>query len=79
MYIPQIGAVYIWSYVYNIIRLSGSKSDENINGNVSISPEEALQEALLSKDSTRSEDYEAQAQLSEDNVRSFISLFVMLL
>ncbi|PSS00350.1 Protein PIN-LIKES like [Actinidia chinensis var. chinensis] len=66
-----IGAVYIWSYVYNIIRLSGSKSDENINGNVSISPEEALQEALLSKDSTRSEDYEAQAQLSEDNVTAF--------
>ncbi|XP_057469023.1 protein PIN-LIKES 1-like isoform X2 [Actinidia eriantha] len=81
-----IGAVYIWSYVYNIIRLSGSKSDENINGNVSISPEEALQEALLSKDSSRSEDlqeallskessrsedYEAQARISGDNVTVF--------
>ncbi|GFZ09523.1 auxin efflux carrier family protein [Actinidia rufa] len=81
-----IGAVYIWSYVYNIIRLSGSKSDGNINGNVSISPEEALQEALLSKDSSRSEDlqeallskessrsedYEAQTRLSGDNVTAF--------
>ncbi|XP_059623379.1 protein PIN-LIKES 1-like isoform X2 [Cornus florida] len=80
-----IGAVYIWSYIYNIIRAYGSKSntDTDINdptnsikssvGTSEVS--ESNTEALLSKDSPRSEDYEAQAELmhigSEDKVSIF--------
>ncbi|KAL6959780.1 hypothetical protein U1Q18_039935 [Sarracenia purpurea var. burkii] len=73
-----IGAVYIWSYAYNIIRIYGSKSDEVINGNDPRTPgetSESFREALLSEDCPRSEDYEVQAEIptigSEDKVPVF--------
>ncbi|THG17527.1 hypothetical protein TEA_011439 [Camellia sinensis var. sinensis] len=68
------GSIYIWSYVYNIMRVSQSKSNEevNINGSSSIigmksqSPRqtsESFTQALPSNDCPRSRDTEAQAQL----------------
>lgn len=73
----QIGAVYIWTYVYNIIRASSSKkNEENTEGNDSIGRgeiSESWTEPLVSKGSRRFEDYEAQAESpptgSEDKVR----------
>ncbi|CAL5373640.1 unnamed protein product [Camellia sinensis] len=68
------GSIYIWSYVYNIMRVSQSKSNEEvkINGSSSIigmksqSPRqtsESFTQALPSNDCPRSRDTEAQAQL----------------
>ncbi|KAF5958126.1 hypothetical protein HYC85_005351 [Camellia sinensis] len=80
------GSIYIWSYVYNIMRVSQSKSNEevNINGSSSIigmksqSPRqtsESFTQALPSNDCPRSRDTEAQAQLppieSDDKVLIF--------
>ncbi|KAI8536725.1 hypothetical protein RHMOL_Rhmol10G0279300 [Rhododendron molle] len=61
-----IGAVYIWTYVYNIIRASASKrNEESIDVNDPIAPEEISEswtEPLVSKGSRRSEDFEALAE-----------------
>ncbi|KAH7849839.1 hypothetical protein Vadar_023714 [Vaccinium darrowii] len=63
-----IGAVFIWTYAYNIIRVCASKNDSITPGETS----ESLTEPLVSKDSQRPEDYEAQAESpptrSEDKV-----------
>ncbi|KAH7849768.1 hypothetical protein Vadar_022734 [Vaccinium darrowii] len=64
-----IGAVCIWTYAYNIIRISTSKRNDSISpGETS----ESLTEPLVSKHSQRPEDYEAQAESpptrSEDKV-----------
>uniref|UniRef100_A0A5B6ZI90 Auxin efflux carrier family protein n=1 Tax=Davidia involucrata TaxID=16924 RepID=A0A5B6ZI90_DAVIN len=79
-----VGAVYIWSYAYNIIRVYGSKSNGDINindskisiestGETSEIVSESCTEALLSKDCPSSEDIEAQAELpytgSENEVK----------
>ncbi|KAE9450193.1 hypothetical protein C3L33_17904, partial [Rhododendron williamsianum] len=70
-----IGAVYIWTYVYNIIRASASKrNEESIDVNDPITPGEITDswtEPLVSKGSQRSEDFEAQATGSEDKVPFF--------
>ncbi|KAG5529920.1 hypothetical protein RHGRI_030336 [Rhododendron griersonianum] len=70
-----IGAVYIWTYVYNIIRASASKrNEESIDVNDPIAPGEITDswtEPLVSKGSQRSEDFEAQATGSEDKVPFF--------
>ncbi|KAL3527343.1 hypothetical protein ACH5RR_011999 [Cinchona calisaya] len=45
-----IGAIYLWSIVYNIIRVSSIKSTEVVNGNIANSDEEtsqSLQEQLI--------------------------------
>ncbi|XP_042507351.1 protein PIN-LIKES 1-like isoform X2 [Macadamia integrifolia] len=52
-----IGSIYLWSYVYNIVRISSSKCSEEIDGSISESSEEpskvlngSCTEPLLSKD-----------------------------
>jgi predicted permease len=68
-----IGAVYIWTYVYNIIRASsGSKRSDSITPGETSESLAEVTEPLVSKDSQRPEDYEAQAESpptgSEDKV-----------
>ncbi|XAR73652.1 hypothetical protein NMG60_11007693 [Bertholletia excelsa] len=74
-----IGVVYIWSYIYNIMRVYASKGSGGVDGNGSrISekypgePPETFTEALLSKDCTSSKDCEAQPPTGcEDKVSVF--------
>ncbi|XP_058187401.1 protein PIN-LIKES 3-like [Rhododendron vialii] len=73
-----IGAVYIWIYVYNIIRASASKrNEESIDVIDSIAPGEITDswtEPLVTKGSRRSEDFEAAESPrtgSEDKVPFF--------
>ncbi|KAH7849979.1 hypothetical protein Vadar_025899 [Vaccinium darrowii] len=67
-----IVAVYIWTYVYNIIRASGSKRNDSITPGETSESLTDVTEPLVSKDSQRPEDYEAQAEspptASEDKV-----------
>ncbi|KAA8532106.1 hypothetical protein F0562_006752 [Nyssa sinensis] len=83
-----IGAVYIWSYVYNIVRVYGKKSNGDINiddSKISIQSSretseidsESCTEALLTKDCPSSEDHEVQAELSHtESENEIIGLFI---
>ncbi|KAF7130697.1 hypothetical protein RHSIM_Rhsim10G0190900 [Rhododendron simsii] len=74
-----IGAVYIWIYVYNIIRASASKRNEESTDVIDfVAPggiTDSWTEPLVSKGSRRSEDFEAQDESprtgSEDKVPFF--------
>ncbi|KAF5960837.1 hypothetical protein HYC85_002046 [Camellia sinensis] len=76
-----IGAVYIWTYIYNIIRMSGSKSNEEVNANGSRtsgkSPGETSENAqpLLSTDYTSSEDYESHVEIAPIGSEEKLTVF----
>lgn len=76
-----IGAVYIWTYIYNIIRMSGSKSNEEVNANGSRtsgkSPGETSEntQALLSTDYTSSEDYESHVEIAPIGSEEKLTVF----
>lgn len=67
-----IGAVYIWTYVYNIIRASGGKRNDSITPGETSESLAEVTEPLVPKDSQMAEDYEAQSESpptgSEDKV-----------
>lgn len=77
----QIGAVFVWSYVYNIIRICGTESDGNLqisstfskNQSVETNSSDSSREALLLKCCPSSQYYDVQSSLalkrSEDRVK----------
>ena len=77
----QIGAVFVWSYVYNIIRICGTESDGNVqisstiskNQSAEINSSDSSSEELLLKGCPSSQDYHVQPTFvlkrSEDGVK----------
>lgn len=67
---PQIGAVFVWSYVYNIVRAYREEGDVNIKtvvqeqyGGASTDFPESSREELLSNDSPSFKDREASSDI----------------
>ncbi|XP_027179671.1 protein PIN-LIKES 3-like [Coffea eugenioides] len=77
----SIGAVFVWSYVYNIIRICGTESDGNVqisstiskNQSAEINSSDSSREELLLKGCPSSQDYHVQPTFvlkrSEDGVK----------
>ncbi|CAL5365997.1 unnamed protein product [Camellia sinensis] len=76
-----IGAVYIWTYIYNIIRMSGSKSNDEVNANGSRTSGKSRGEtsentqALLSTDYSSSEDYESHVEIAPIGSEEKLTVF----
>jgi hypothetical protein len=63
--IQQVGAIYIWTYVYIIMRIYADNSAENTK-NVSIADSESYTEALLpSSEKSSCHDHSVHAELPE--------------
>lgn len=76
----QIGAVYIWTYIFNIIRAYGTPRMESSTDIMGSGFLDSCREALISSHSLKyDQDEEAQVVLEEEEVGISTLLFIILL